>query len=263
MFIQESCQIDNSMPTIGVVGITIPGATDCINKMNRKCPSYFEYQEHPNIILHQLNFAPTYHAQTKSRFDIVEDRIMESIHSLNQSRADFVIIPANTAHKFISSIQSRSPVPIISMLDAVVNVCDQYHFKKVGIMGTRWTMAGHLYAEPLRSKNIQEIIPIDEDQEIIHKAIFEELIPTGRASDETISLLLGVVERLKAQDCECIALACTELPLVLNDQNCQIPVLDTTDILAEAAIREASVLKLRKSKHQILKTDIYHKEYQT
>lgn len=235
---------NNDMPTIGVVGVTIPGATDCINKINHKCQAYFNHYEHPNIILHQLNFAPIHQAQNTGRWDIVENRLLESIEALNKLGTDFVIIPANTVHKVISSLQSRSPIPIISMLDVVADACEELKLKKIGIIGTHWTMIDHLYSATLTARRIEEIIPTVEDQTIIQKAIFQELIPAGKASDKMISALLGVVHRLKIQGCDGIALACTELPLVLNDKNCETIMLDTTSILAEAAVKKAISLKL-------------------
>lgn len=233
--------VDN-MPTIGVMGITIPGGIDCINKINQKCHEYFEHPSHPNIVLHQLNFGPTHHAQNFNRWDIVEDRLMESVNVLIKAGVDFIIIPANTAHKVITSIQSRSSVPIISILDVVADACEHLNLKKVGVMGTKWTMKDHLYEKPLMQRGIQEVLPNESEQEVIQKAIFEELIPNGKASSETISRLLNVVERLKRQGCDGIALACTELPLVLNQQNCGIQVLDTTALLAGAAVSKAVML---------------------
>lgn len=230
----------DNMPTIGVVGVTIPGAIDCINKINQKSREYFDHHIHPNIILHQLNFALTHQAQNLGRWDKVEERLMESIEALEKAGVDFIIIPANTIHKVIDSLQARSTIPIISMLDVFSAACEQLKIKKIGIMGTRWTMADHLYFSVLKARNVEEIIPSNEDQKIIQDAIFEELIPKGQASDKTLSNLLKVVDRLKQQHCDGIALACTELPLVLNEKNCGLPVLDTTAILAEAAVKKVA-----------------------
>lgn len=228
--------------TIGIAGITIPGAIDCINKINQKVQGYFEHHHHPNIILHQPNFGPTHHAQNQGQWDIVEERLVESIETLAKSGADFVIIPANTVHKVIDNIKQRATVPVLSMLDMVAAECRRHNLKKVGILGTRWTMADHLYQNQLRLHNIEELIPSQEDQDIVQKAIFEQLIPTGNVKSKTLDALLAVTERLKARGCDGIALACTELPLVLNSENCGILTLDTTAILAEGAVRHALTL---------------------
>lgn len=227
---------NKQMPTIGIVGVTIPGAIDCINKINQHSHRKFNQFEHPNIVLHQPNFAPIHKAQHAGRWDIVEDSLLASIEALKTAGAEFVIIPANTVHRVIKSLTLRSSLPVISMLDAVADKCVALHVKRVGIMGTRWTMADHLYLESLRERGIVEVLPNTEDQQIIQDVIFNELIPTGRVGDVSLDKLLNVVARLKEQECDAIALACTELPLVLNRENCGVVVLDTTDILAGAAV---------------------------
>lgn len=231
-----------SIPTIGIAGVTIPGAVDCINKINQQCITEFpNHHQRPNLVLYQPNFEPTHHAQVEGRWDIVADRLVESIQKLSQMGADFAIIPANTVHKVIDDVQERSIIPIISILDVVAYECSRRDFKTVGIMGTGWTMADNLYRLPLSKYSIAEFIPTLADQLVIQEALFNELIPTGHATEKTMQVLLGVVERIR-NHCDSIALACTELPLVLNSQNCRLPVLDTTDLLAKAAVRKVLAL---------------------
>ena len=99
-------------------------------------------------------------------------------------------------------------------------------------------MSDHIYQEVLSSRGIVECLPLPDEQGFIQKALFSELIPTGKASDQTVERLLIIVENLKARGCDGIALACTELPLVLNSDNCQTSVLDTNDILAASAVKK-------------------------
>jgi len=234
-------QLNNiiNLPTIGIAGVTIPGAVDCVNKINQKVHGKFDHHQHPNIIMHQPNFAPTHHAQNHNRWDIVESRLIESVEILSKSGADFIIIPANTVHKVIDNVKKKSAIPVLSILDVVAAECERHQLKKVGILGTRWTMAEHLYQQSLQLYNIEEIIPSEVDQDIIQKAIFDELIPTGNLKAQTLSLLLTITEKLKINGCDGIVLACTELPLVLNKGNCGMFTLDTTAILAEAAVQYA------------------------
>jgi len=241
------------MPTIGVLGVTIPGAADCVSKINQKSRNYFFHHEHPNIILHQLNFRPTHDAQNQEQWDIVEARIMESVQALTRSGADFIIIPANTVHKVIDNLQRKSEIPIVSMLDVVADACSELRLKKVCVLGTRWTMTDHLYLAPFKERGIEEIIPDENDRAIIQQSIFSELIPTGTVTKSTMNNLLSVVEKAKRMHCDGIALACTELPLVLNQNNCGIPALDTTLILAEAAVKRAHQLTLNKKQSCNLK----------
>lgn len=232
------------MPTIGIAGVTLPGATDCVAKINRAISRHNEFpsHHHPNIAMLTPNFGPTHEAQNENNWEYVEDRIVETANQLATIGAAFVVIPANTVHSRIEGIKRRSNIPVISMLDVVTEACQKQELKRVGVLGTRWTMAGHLYKEAFVAAGIMEIIPSPADQDIIQRAIFEELIPTGKITDATMTNLLEVVERVKQMGCDGLALACTELPLVLNNENCNIPTIDTTDCLANAAVEKAAQL---------------------
>ena len=236
--------ITNKFPTIGVVGVTIPGALDCISKINSESKNYFPAYQHPHIVLHQLSFKSTHDAQEQDRWDIVEDNLLHSLRAVSKLGADFAIIPANTVHRLIDNLKDRSPVAIISMLDAVTEECKQQNIKKLGILGTSWTMKDHLYKAILAKNHIEEITSSPEDQGVVQQAIFLELIPRGRVCDQTLGKLIAIVQKLKALGCDGIALACTELPLVLNDENCNIKIIDTTNVLAKAAVKRAHELYL-------------------
>lgn len=230
------------MPTIGVVGVTIPGAIDCISKIYRQSRTSFQEFQHPNIMLDQQDFAPIHKAQLESKWETVTDRLVDSIRTLAHSGSDFAIIPANTVHIVIKEIQERSPIPVLNMLDIVSNVCQQRGLKKIAVLGTHWTMSEHLYKDSLEQKGISEVIPSAEDQAIIQNAIFLELVPNGTASIETVARLIQIVGKMKSLGCDGILLACTELPLILNTQNCDLVTIDTTTELAKAAVEETTRL---------------------
>lgn len=232
-----------NMPTIGVAGVTIPGAVDCIQKINRSSPSYFTNNEHPHIVLYQPNFGTMQSALQNGEWDKVLLELIHSVKMLAQMGADFAIIPANTVHKVISELQRQSAIPVLNMLEIVCSACKEKGIKRVGVLGTLWTMSNHLYKKSLEANGIEEVIPSDAEQQIIHRAIFSELIPTGSVSSATLSALLGIASSLKQRDCEGIVLACTELPLVLNASNCGMCVIDSTDVLAKAALEKAAKIK--------------------
>ncbi len=236
--------VTNKFPTIGVVGVTIPGALDCISKINNESKNYFPAYQHPNIALHQLSFKSTHDAQEDGKWDVVENNLLHSLRAVSNLGADFAIIPANTVHRVIDNLRDRSPIAIISILDVVVDECKQQNIKKLGILGTSWTMKDHLYKAILAKNHIEEITPCLEDQAIIQKAIFSQLIPHGQVCDQTLKQLIIIAQNLKDLGCGAIALACTELPLVLNDKNCDIAIIDTTNILAKVAVKLAHELYL-------------------
>ena len=224
---EEQVTTTDNMVTIGIVGITIPGALDCMQKIRQQSKQYFEDDENPNMMLDQSNFKPTHAAQDAGRWDLVANHLIASIKKLELAGANFVIIPANTVHKVIDVVQQNVSIPIINLLEIVSEDCAKKNFKKVGVIGTSITMSDHLYRKSLQTRGIEEII---------HKVIFTELIPTGKASVESLNAILGVVRRLKEQGCDSIILACTELPLILNDTNCEIATIDSTDVLAKCAL---------------------------
>lgn len=228
--------------TIGIAGVSIPGAVDCIQKINLLCPGYFQQQGNPTILMHQPNFSIFQQAFRLEKWDIVSSELLASIDCLKKMGADFVIIPANTVHRVIAEVQEHSSIPVLNMLQVVSEECRRQRLTKVGVLGTSWTMAGHLYRDVLKNHNVDELIPTDDEQKIIQDAIFLELIPTGRATPETLSALLQIVKSLKNRGCDGIILACTELPLVLNEKNCEMAVVDTTAVLAEAALKQASAI---------------------
>ena len=242
------------MPTIGVAGVTIPGAVDCIEKINQHNSTYFFNNEHPNLILYQPNFGIMQSAFIADDWNRVLLELSKSVEALSRMGADFVVIPANTVHRVILDLQKQSSIPVLNMLEIVRDECKARKIKKIGILGTVWTMSGHLYKETLEASGIEEVIPSDEEQKIFQNAIFSELIPTGTVKAATLAAMLDVVAALKERGCDGIALACTELPLVLNESNCGILVIDTTDVLAIAAIQKAAKM-VAKAQNNLLGSD--------
>jgi len=235
-------EMSRKMTTIGVAGVTIPGAVDCINKINRSSSAYFGNNEHPNVILYQPNFGILQAAFKNDDWGRVLLELSNSVEALAQMGADFVIVPANTVHRVIIDLQKQSSIPILNMLEIVSEECKEKNIKKIGILGTTWTMSGHLYKESMEAQGIEEIIPSEEEQNVIQNSIFSEIIPTGSVKPATLEALLNVIKSLQERECDGIALACTELPLVLNEDNCEMPVIDTTNALAKAAVKKAAEL---------------------
>lgn len=239
------------MPTIGIASVTIPGALECMAKIYEYSQTLFPANHHPHMVFYQPNFEEFLSAQTEGRWDDVVNLMLFAIENLKKAGASFIIIPSNTPHRVIDAIQERSPLMIINMLDVVAAECARQHVKRVAVLGTRSTMASHLYKLPLEKVHIEEIIPKPQDQDIVNDAIFNELVPTGTVTETTMRKLLEVIQSLKTTDCDAIAMACTELPLVLNDNNCHIKTINTTAILAQAAVNKAFQLWKH---HQLMNT---------
>jgi aspartate racemase len=222
---------------IGIAGVTVPGALDCLAKMHRLSASLCGgHHHHPRFVLDQPDFGVVHAAQLQERWDIVEDSIVASLQRLAAAGAQVAVIPANTVHCCIDGIRQRAPLPVISMLDVVAAQCRQQGLRRVGVLGTRWTMQSHLYRAPLAAVGLEECIPDEAGQAIVQRVIFEELVPAGKVGADSLQQLLQVVDRLRGQGCDGVALACTELPLVLDAANCGMAAVDTTAVLAAAAM---------------------------
>lgn len=232
------------MSTIGIAGVTIPGAVDCILKINRFSSLYYPINEHPNVILYQPNFGIFQTALNNRDWPKVLLELSKSVEALARMGADFALVPANGVHPVIAQLQKESTIPVLNILEIVCSACKERKLKKIGVMGVLWTMSDHLYKATMKANGIEEVVPSDQEQKIIHNAIFSEIIPTGTACSATIASLLSVVDSLKRRGCDGIALACTELPLVLNETNCGIPAIDTTGVLAKAALKRCAQLHL-------------------
>lgn len=230
------------MPTIGIAGVGLPSAIYCTELINHFCKDVFSPLTRPNIVMHTPNLQPTYQAEVSDRWDIVAEHLLFSINMLAKMGADFAIIPANAVHRVISQVQQMAPIKVLDILTEVADVCKIQGYKKVGITGTSWTLAGHYYQTRLAERGIEEIIPEPEEQVIFQNAIMNELVPNASAQPKTVQQLLSIIKNLQNKGCDAIALACTELPLILNDENCGLNTLDSTAILAKAAIREVMAI---------------------
>jgi len=237
---REFATITDSMQHIGIVSVTTVGACLCANRIVANAALLNKSGKHPEFTLHTLSFDRYKTAINNQDWLGFADIILSSISTLKKAGADFIIIPANTPHFGIDKIKKESPLPVLSMLDIVVKKCVDLKLKRVGILGTKFTMEGGLYDLLLESKGISPVIPDKITRGMIHALIMDEIIP----SQIKQCSVDAVIERLKPLDCEAMVLGCTELPEVLNEDNLNIRVLDTTHLMAEAALQYAMASKI-------------------
>ena len=167
------------------------------------------------------------------------DFLLEAIGKLAQAGADFGIISANTPHIVFDDIAPRSPIPLISIVEATRAAAKARNLKRLALFGTRYTMQADFYQKVFAREGIELLIPDAHDQDYIHEKYFSELV-LGRFLPETRTGLLAIVDRMRVtSDVNSVILAGTELPLILRDQDHNgMPFLDTTKIHCEAAVDE-------------------------
>jgi aspartate racemase len=167
------------------------------------------------------------------------DYLLEAITKLARSGAEFAIISANTPHIVFDDVARRSPIPLISIVEATCAAAKGQNLKRLALFGTRYTMQADFYPKVFAREGIELLVPDPHDQNYIHGKYFSELVP-GKFLPETRAGLLAIVDRMKANNyIDGVILAGTELPLILCDPDHNgIPFLDTTEIHCEAAVNE-------------------------
>ena len=213
------------MQHIGIVACSAPGAALCYETICHKGG------DHPEVSMHTHSLAKYMECIDRNDWDGVGDLMLDSAEKLAAGGADFLICPDNTIHQAFDYVQARSPLPWIHIADAVLAEAKDRGFKRIGLTGTRWLVNGPVYPESF-------VRPATEEREEINRIIFEELV-NGTFKPEAVAYFQRVIGRMKADGCDAVALCCTEIPLIMNEANSPLPVLDSTRLLARAALRRA------------------------
>ncbi|KAJ5126671.1 hypothetical protein N7448_007450 [Penicillium atrosanguineum] len=220
------------MKTIGICIPTIEGGVVCHQEIGREAMR--RGIPYPPIVTHTPLYEGIKNAVKTDNFDALSTVLSDSVNSTAKAGADFAIIPSNTPHVVFPETLAKSIIPVLSILEVTADHCVRQGYKRVGILGTSSTVRRRLYDEPLDRRGISTVYVPDAEQDLVHDVIQNELIK-GIFTDQTRDDLVLVAKQL-APHCDAIVLGCTELPLILNEGNCQIKVVDTTRILSHAAL---------------------------
>lgn len=169
----------------------------------------------------------------------VGELMLNSATKLANIGADFLICPDNTIHQAFPYVEPRSPRPWLHIAEVVATEAALRGYRFLGITGTRWLVDGAVYPDSLRTRGLRHMCPDDADRDETSRIIMDELV-YGVFKPESTGFLQAVIGRMKAEGCDAVVLGCTELPLVLNDSNSPLPVLDSTRLLARAALHRAT-----------------------
>jgi aspartate racemase len=167
--------------------------------------------------------------------------LLESATRLVRVGADFLICPDNTIHQGLDLVRERSPAPWIHIAEEVTREARARGFKRVGILGTRFLMEGPVYPSRLAPAGIDHRVPNPAQRERINQIIYDELV-RARFERSSLEYFQSVIGDLKNDGCDAVALACTEIPLLVSERDSALPILDSTRILARSALRAATGL---------------------
>jgi aspartate racemase len=223
---------------IGIVACSAEGAALCYRTICAEAPAGMGEHMHPEISMHTYPLAEYMVHIRSGEWDRVADLMLSSAKKLAAVGADFAVCPDNTIHQAFDRVARESPIPWLHIARAVADEAQRRNFAHLGITGTRYLMTGPVYPDVLGRMGIACEVPDAADRERIDAIIFGELVK-GIFREDSRRYFNQVFQRLKDRGCEAVVLACTEIPLLVDPADCPLPVLDSTRLLARAAIREA------------------------
>ena len=223
---------------IGIVACSIPGAALCYETIGIEGAKLMGEWGHPEITLHNIPMSEYVPFFERGDWPGVAGLMLRSAEVLARAGADFLICPDNTIHQAFPYLLERSPRPWLHIAEEVAREAKGRGYRRVGLTGTKLLMEGPVYPPKFAEAGIELCLPSPEARQAINRIIFEELV-YGKFLPESLACFQQVIEGFKNQGCQAVALSCTEIPLLVNDSNSPLPTLDSTRLLARAALRKA------------------------
>ena len=221
---------------IGIVGGSAEGAALCYRTICVDGAGYLGTHAHPEVSLHTNSLADYMACVYRDDWPGVGELMLASANKLAAIGADFLICPDNTFHQGLPYIEARSPLPWLHIVDVVVAEAVARGFRRLGLLGTRWLVESSLYPDRLSAAGLSYVRPDADEREEINRIIMDELV-CGIFQPEAVAYHQGLIARMKAAGCDVVVLGCTEIPLIMSDANSPLPTLDSTRLLARAALR--------------------------
>jgi aspartate racemase len=224
---------------IGIVACSAEGASLCYRTICVEGADILGGHAHPEVSMHTPSLADYVVCLERGDWDGVAELMLTSAEKLAAIGADFLISPDNTIHQAFAQVEARSPLPWIHIADVVANEALSRGFKRLAITGTRWLVASDVYPKRLAANGLEFARPDTEEALEIDRIIMDELV-RSRFDARSTERVITIIDRMKHAGCDAVVLGCTELPLIIDDRNAPIPVLDSTRLLARAALARAT-----------------------
>ena len=223
---------------IGIVACSAEGAALCYKTICIEGPELLGPHAHPEVSVHTPSLADYVRCLERGDLEGVGELMLASAEKLAKIGADFLICPDNTIHQALGYVEPRSPLPWLHIAEVVAEKAAESGFRRLGLMGTRWLVDSEVYPEKLRARGLEFVRPTTDERDEINRITMDELV-CGIFKPEAVAYFQQVIGRMKDQDCDAVILGCTEHPLIMNDENSPLPTLDSTRLLARAALRRA------------------------
>jgi aspartate racemase len=220
---------------IGIAACSAEGAALCYRTICAEAAALMGTHNHPEISMHTPSFVRHVQYIRAGDWQGVADLLVESAGKLAGMGAEFLICPDNTVHKAMPMVYRRSPLPWLHIAEEVAREAERKGYRKVGLTGTKALVESDVYPEKLGACAIDYLRPEPEEREHIDRIIFDELV-CGELKPESLGYFQKVISRMQASGCDAVALGCTEIPLLVSPDNSPLPTLDSTRLLARAAL---------------------------
>jgi aspartate racemase len=223
---------------IGIVAGSAEGAALCYRTICLEAPAIMGEHNHPEITMNSMSMAQHMPHIRANDWEAVANLLAASARKVAAAGADFAICPDNTYHQAFKYLIPQSPIPWLHIAGAVAEEAQRLGYVRLGILGTKYLTESDVYPEALAEVKIEREIPDEPDRERINEIIFKELV-NGIFLETSRLYFNKVAEKLKARGCDAVVLGCTEIPLIVRPDDTPLPTLDSTRLLARAALRKA------------------------
>jgi aspartate racemase len=224
---------------IGIIACSAEGAALCYRTICAEGAHILGPHAHPEVSIHSHSLAEYVDCLDRGDLQGVGELMLSSASKLASIGADFLICPDNTLHQAFSYVEPRSPRPWLHIAVVVSAEAAERGYRRLGLTGTRWLVDSAVYPEKLAALGLECVRPTIAERDETHRIIMDELV-NGVFKPEGVTCFQKVTEQLKSQGCDAVILGCTEIPLIMNDSNSPLPTLDSTRLLARAALQRAT-----------------------
>lgn len=234
------------MKRIGILGgLSAESTADFYRAVTRTYIARFGIPNYPEMVIFSVQFQAMMDWANAGQWDRFTDGLVAGIEVLTRAGADFVVIAANMPHKVFDAVAQRSAIPLLHIADAIAERARTRGYRHVALLGTRVTMNSSFYPDRLQRYNIACLVPDIDSQTVIQEIIERELV-RGVVTKTAEAQYVSIIEALKARGAEAVILGCTEIPLLISNDNSPLPVMDSTQLFAErtlsAALTEENIL---------------------
>jgi aspartate racemase len=223
---------------IGIVGCSAEGAALCYRTICAEGEGFLGPHAHPEVSMHTASLAEYVECLDAADLDGVARLMLRSAHKLAAAGADFLICPDNTIHQAFDAVVARSPLPWLHIADVVAAEARARGHRRLGLTGTKWLVDSDVYPAALARHGLDCVRPPPAEVERLGRVIMDELV-RGIPRPESVAFIHEVIAGLETRGCDAVILGCTELPLVVDERSSPLPALDSTRLLARAALRTA------------------------